>query len=293
METVQPAVQPRTTSTHPVVIAAAASLIVLSALGSAALLGWLPRSATEPVTGISQTSGSSGPSIVTPATVATPAPVVASAPAVARAAPAPAPAPRVVARAETRPATRSESRPAVRETVEPYYEEPAYERPAERTTSNRRNDEDRYAQNDRYGQTERYPQTDRYGQSDTRDIGYRAPTQVAAPVCKECGVIASVNEIEKVGDGSGLGAVAGGVVGAIAGKQVGGGRGRNVMSVLGAVGGAYAGHQIEKNAKKVKIYEITVRFDDGTTQTLSQSTPPAWRTGDRVRMVNGSIQSNA
>ena len=119
------------------------------------------------------------------------------------------------------------------------------------------------------------------------------PARVVAPVCRECGVIESVNEIEKAGEGSGLGAVAGGVVGAIAGKQVGGGRGRNVMSVLGAVGGAYAGHQIEKNARNVKSYDVTIRFEDGSTRTLSQATPPAWRAGDRVRLVNGMIQPNA
>lgn len=119
------------------------------------------------------------------------------------------------------------------------------------------------------------------------------PVRGLPVVCKDCGVIESVNEIEKDGEGSGLGAVAGGVVGAVAGKQVGGGRGRTVMSVLGAVGGAYAGHQIEKNARKVKSYNVTIRFDDGSTRTLSQSTPPAWHAGDRVRLVNGIIQPNA
>ena len=54
-------------------------------------------------------------------------------------------------------------------------------------------------------------------------------------------------------------AVAGGVVGAIAGKQVGGGRGRNVMSVLGAVGGAFAGNAIEKKNSQSQGYAYTVR----------------------------------
>ena len=84
-----------------------------------------------------------------------------------------------------------------------------------------------------------------------------------------------------------------GVVGAIAGKQIGGGRGRTAMSVLGAVGGAFAGNAIEKDVRKVKSYDITIRFEDGSIRTLSQATQPVWRGGDRVRLINGAIQPNA
>jgi len=105
-------------------------------------------------------------------------------------------------------------------------------------------------------------------------------------------VIESVNEIEKDGEGSGVGAIAGGVAGAVVGNQVGAGRGRTVMSVLGAVGGAFAGNQIEKKTRKVKSYNITVRFEDGSTRTVSQPTAPVWRSGDRVRFIDGMIQPN-
>ena len=71
-----------------------------------------------------------------------------------------------------------------------------------------------------------------------------------------------------------------------------GGRGRDVMTVLGAIGGAVAGHQIEKNVKKVKSYEIAVRLDDGSTQFITQDKPPAWRSGDRVRLVDGVITAS-
>ena len=54
-----------------------------------------------------------------------------------------------------------------------------------------------------------------------------------------------------------------------------------------------AGNQIEKHARTVKSYDILIRFEDGSTRTLSQPTPPAWRAGDRVRLINGSIQPNA
>jgi len=112
------------------------------------------------------------------------------------------------------------------------------------------------------------------------------------PICHDCGVIESVREIEKKGDGSGLGAVAGGVAGGVLGRQTGGGRGRDVMTVLGAIGGAVAGNAIEKNVKKVKNYEVAIRFDDGSSRLITQDNPPAWRSGDRVKIVGGVITAN-
>jgi len=124
---------------------------------------------------------------------------------------------------------------------------------------------------------------------------YSPPPIAAAPVkalCYECGTVESIREIEKPGQAGGVGAVAGGLLGGLLGNQMGNGRGRDVMTVVGAVGGAVAGHQVEKNVKKAKTYEITVRFEDGTTQTIAQETTPAWRTGDKVRFVNNQLQSN-
>ncbi len=114
----------------------------------------------------------------------------------------------------------------------------------------------------------------------------------AKPSCYDCGVIESVREIEKKGQGSGLGAVAGGVAGGVLGHQTGGGRGRDVMTVLGAIGGAFAGHEVEKNVKKVKSYEIAIRFDDGSSQLITQDNAPAWRSGDKVKLVNGVITAS-
>lgn len=114
----------------------------------------------------------------------------------------------------------------------------------------------------------------------------------ARPACYDCGVIESVREIEKKGNGSGVGAVAGGVAGGLLGHQTGAGRGKDVMTVLGAIGGAFAGHQIEKSVKKVKSYEIAIRFNDGSSQVVTQSTQPAWRSGDKVRLVNGVITAS-
>ena len=116
------------------------------------------------------------------------------------------------------------------------------------------------------------------------------PPQVAA-ICKECAVIEDVREVEVAGQASGAGAVGGAVVGGVIGHQVGGGRGRDVATVLGALGGGLAGNQIEKNAKKTKEYQIFVRYEDGTKGMFTQPTPPSWRIGDKVKVINGVIQT--
>jgi outer membrane lipoprotein SlyB len=65
------------------------------------------------------------------------------------------------------------------------------------------------------------------------------------------------------------------------------------MAVVGAVGGGFAGNEVEKRVKSTKSYSITIRFEDGTSRVISEATAPAWHTGDKVRIVNGAIRSNA
>ena len=111
----------------------------------------------------------------------------------------------------------------------------------------------------------------------------------AAAACKECGTVTGIREINKPGQASGLGAVAGGVLGAVVGRQVGGSGHRTAGTVVGAAGGAVAGHMIEKKAREGKVFEIGVRFDDGTTRTYTQDSHPSWSAGSRVRLVNGAL----
>jgi outer membrane lipoprotein SlyB len=123
----------------------------------------------------------------------------------------------------------------------------------------------------------------------------KPPVQVASntPVkarCTDCGVIESTREVTTKGSGSGIGGVGGAVVGGLLGNQVGGGRGQDVMTVVGAVGGALAGNEIEKRVKSTKSFEVTVRLDDGSTRVISEANATSWRAGDKVRVVNGAIQ---
>ena len=46
------------------------------------------------------------------------------------------------------------------------------------------------------------------------------------------------------------------------GNQFGGGSGKTVLTVVGALGGAFTGHTVEEKHRD-KIYEVAVRMDDG------------------------------
>ena len=128
-----------------------------------------------------------------------------------------------------------------------------------------------------------------------REAAYR-PVEVAAAApaknwCNHCGNVESVREITTRGQGSGVGAAGGAILGGLLGNQVGSGHGRQLATVAGAVGGAVVGNQVEGNMKANHSFEIRVRMDDGGTRTFHQQSAPGWRSGDRVKVVNGSLRS--
>ena len=139
-----------------------------------------------------------------------------------------------------------------------------------------------------------------------REEPHAAPVARAAPVapvamatppvghakCADCGVVESTREVAIKGEGSGIGAVGGAVVGGLLGNQVGGGRGKDAATVIGAVGGVVAGNEIEKRVKTTSAYEVTVRLDDGSSRVVREASAPTWRAGDHVKLVDGAIRAN-
>ena len=114
----------------------------------------------------------------------------------------------------------------------------------------------------------------------------------AAPVpriCTECGVIDTINVVDKKGEGSGVGAVGGAVVGGLVGNQIGNGRGNTVATVAGALGGAFAGNEVEKRVKSVKEYQVTVRMDDGNSRSFTLDGAPGYAVGDKVKVIDGRL----
>ncbi len=103
------------------------------------------------------------------------------------------------------------------------------------------------------------------------------------------GTIQSIDVVPRR-QGLGLGTLAGAAVGGIVGNQVGGGTGRTVATAAGAAGGAYVGHQIERSrSSNDPIYKVTIKMDDGTTQSFAQEAAPTVKQGDRVTITNGVL----
>jgi len=103
------------------------------------------------------------------------------------------------------------------------------------------------------------------------------------------GVIDAIEVTNAPSPGIGAGTVIGGIVGGILGNQVGGGTGNTVATVAGAVGGAVAGNQIEQRTNRQIAYNVRVRLDNGSYQTVTQSNITDLRIGNRVRIENGQV----
>ena len=242
-------------SPHTLFWIAGIAVTVFSAAGIAAIMGWIPTSTSSPSEKIAL--------VDQPA-----APVVPAKPAAAI-----VPAAPTQAQLQAREKAREDARAQAREDA----------RAQAREDARAQTREDARAQARRDARTQAQAQ---------------APAQVADSTparwrCAECGVIQSVREVATKGEGSGIGAVGGAVVGGLLGHQVGSGRGQDIATVVGAVGGVVAGNEIEKRVKSGKSYEITVRFEDGSSRVINEANAPTWRTGDRVKVINGVIQSNA
>ena len=100
------------------------------------------------------------------------------------------------------------------------------------------------------------------------------PAMLAA-VCLRCGQVVSVQAVQQAAPPTGVGAVAGGVLGAVVGNQVGKGNGRAAATLLGAVGGGYVGHKVEERTRTHTVYQIAVRMDDGSMRRFQRAEPVA------------------
>lgn len=269
-------ISPRTRQ-HPLLIIAALAVILFCAVGTAAIMGWLPSSHGGDANRLSDADRAAlSAGLQQPAADANDA-ATAQPPAVQAAANLPG---------QPAPAAALPGQPVA---------------PAAATAP-------AYAAN-----TPAPAGTGAYGDSGTQGstgAGYAPATAYATPQaerearparvaeadsgsrwCSNCGNIESIREITTRARGSGVGAGAGAILGGLLGNQIGSGHGRSLATVAGAVGGAVMGNQVEGNMHANHSYEIRVRLDDGSLRTFHQHSVPAWRTGDRVRIVKGSLHS--
>lgn len=99
------------------------------------------------------------------------------------------------------------------------------------------------------------------------------------------GTIESISPATIQNSPSGLGLLGGAVVGGLLGNMVGGGKGRTLATIGGALGGAAAGYGAEKAMDQTSGIEITVRLDNGQTIAVVQQPDEQFSVGERVRVL--------
>lgn len=113
--------------------------------------------------------------------------------------------------------------------------------------------------------------------------------KASATACAACGVVADIRQVRHEGQGTGLGAVGGGLVGGALANNVGQGNGRTLATIAGIVGGGLLGNKIEKSQRETVSYQVAVKMEDGTHQLVNYESSPPWRVGDPVKIVNGGL----
>lgn len=117
-------------------------------------------------------------------------------------------------------------------------------------------------------------------------------TKAAQASCADCGHVTAVNVGEKAGDSNAVGMIAGGVAGAVLGHQVGGGLGKDLATIAGAAGGAYAGKKIQENMNTSKVWTVTVQYTDGHSANLTFEQDPGLAVGTQVKNSGNTVVRN-
>ncbi|MEA3119135.1 MAG: hypothetical protein QOI13_2405 [Paraburkholderia sp.] len=255
----QPAAPPR--RLHPLIAAAATTIIIASLAATAAITGLFPKASS---TGAQSEQTQSAQ--------------VANQPVVDSAAPAAAQtiAPQQPAAAAGQAALAGhpvQSAQSAQVQQAPVQTSPAPEAPlADQAQYTVRHPYGLYAQQQPGGQPYATPQP---------------PPQAAA--CSSCGTVESIVQMRRPGHGTGVGAVGGAVAGGLVGNQFGAGTGRTAMTILGAVGGGFAGNAVEKRLRSETDYQVRVRMENGRMRYFTYRQPPPFQQGEPVRILRGSL----
>ncbi|HEY9026528.1 MAG TPA: glycine zipper 2TM domain-containing protein [Burkholderiaceae bacterium] len=113
----------------------------------------------------------------------------------------------------------------------------------------------------------------------------------AAPVCATCGVIEGYAPVTVQGKNNGVGAVAGGLGGALIGSKIAGRGNHTLGGAIGAVGGGLLGNAIETHERTSTAYDVRVRMEDGTVRTVRQATVPT--VGQHVNVEGNTLKAVA
>ncbi|MDD4944019.1 MAG: hypothetical protein PHQ13_10865 [Rhodoferax sp.] len=111
-------------------------------------------------------------------------------------------------------------------------------------------------------------------------------------VCTDCGRVTAVNVSEQGGVNGTVGMIAGGVAGAVLGHQVGGGFGKDLATIAGAAGGAYAGKTLAEGAGGRKVWTVSVQYTDGRTGSFNFEQDPGLAVGTAVKNSGNTLVRN-
>jgi outer membrane lipoprotein SlyB len=114
------------------------------------------------------------------------------------------------------------------------------------------------------------------------------PTPTPAPErpadCRHCAVVESIRAVEVPTGPAYAGAIAGGIAGAVFGDRVGKAHERHVTRVLGAIGGAFLGHEIQRAAASRTAYDASLRMPNGSLRVRRYDAPPPFQVGQRIHL---------
>jgi hypothetical protein len=89
-------------------------------------------------------------------------------------------------------------------------------------------------------------------------------------ICGVCGVVERVDEFER------------------AALKLSGDAGEGFVVLIAALGGS-----LNQGGAQQRVYETAVRHDDGSLRVVRDSVAPAWKAGDRVRVLRGQVERDA
>jgi outer membrane lipoprotein SlyB len=113
--------------------------------------------------------------------------------------------------------------------------------------------------------------------------------QVSEQPAIRTGTVESITQDSVQNVNSTVGMIGGALIGGGLGSLVGGGTGQTVATIVGAGAGAWGGNQLAQRSQTL-VWRIGVRYDDGTFATVQQTSAPALRIGDRVRVTSTGIE---
>lgn len=116
------------------------------------------------------------------------------------------------------------------------------------------------------------------------DIAAKLARAAAPARCEDCATVESVRLVEEAPAVGAIGALAGAIAGAVLGSELGEAHTRRLLGVLGAIGGALTGREIQRQATHGTHYDVVFRRADGSVQTRRYDRSPPFAQGDTVRL---------